>query len=238
MADKKTYYYMRLKENFFDTEEMILLESMPKGYLYSNILLKLYLKSLKDEGRLMLNRAIPYTPKMIASITRHQLSTVKNALLVFQEMGLIEVLENGAISLLNIQNHIGKTSTEADRVRAYRERIKREKAAGATALYEAGDSCTPKLEPEKEVEPGEEAEGEKERFARFWAAYPRHTGEAEARAAFASLAPSEQCLDDMLYALEQQRHFWLWEKEDGKYIPTPARWLQGRWWEDEIPGTE
>ena len=62
MADNKKYYYMRLKENFFDSSEISLLESMPDGYLYSNILLKLYLRSLRGEGRLAINN-IPYSPK-------------------------------------------------------------------------------------------------------------------------------------------------------------------------------
>ena len=53
MADGKIYYYMRLKDNFFDTNEMVVLESLQDGYLYSNILLKLYLRSLRDNGRLM-----------------------------------------------------------------------------------------------------------------------------------------------------------------------------------------
>ena len=37
MADKTKYYYLKIKENFFDSEEMKLLESMDNGYLYSNI---------------------------------------------------------------------------------------------------------------------------------------------------------------------------------------------------------
>ncbi|NWK12126.1 phage replisome organizer, partial [Clostridium cadaveris] len=36
MADNKKYYYLKLKDNFFDTDAMIVLESMPDGYLYSN----------------------------------------------------------------------------------------------------------------------------------------------------------------------------------------------------------
>lgn len=111
MADGKTYYYMRLKDNFFDTNEMVVLESLQDGYLYSNILLKLYLRSLRDNGRLMFNNAIPYNPQMIATITRHQIGTVERALKIFQEMGLIEILDSGAIYMLNIQNYIGKAST-------------------------------------------------------------------------------------------------------------------------------
>ena len=59
MADNKKYYYLKLKDNFFDTDAMIVMESMPDGHLYSNILLKLYLRSLKHEGKLMFNEFIP-----------------------------------------------------------------------------------------------------------------------------------------------------------------------------------
>lgn len=128
MADNKKYYYMRLKENFFDTNEMAILESLQDGYLYSNILLKLYLRSLRDNGRLMFNNAIPYSAQMIATITRHQVGTVERALKIFQEMGIIEILESGTIYMLGIQNYIEKTSTEADRQRDYQRRIAEEKA--------------------------------------------------------------------------------------------------------------
>ena len=126
MSDNKRYYYMRLKADFFDSDSMVLMEGMKDGYLYSNILLKLYLKSLKDNGRLMLNKKIPYSATMIASITRHQVGTVEKALQIFEELGLIEILDSGAIYMLDIQDFIGESSTEADRKRRYRERIKEE----------------------------------------------------------------------------------------------------------------
>lgn len=148
MADGKTYYYMRLKDNFFDTNEMVVLESLQDGYLYSNILLKLYLRSLRDNGRLMFNNAIPYNPQMIATITRHQIGTVERALKIFQEMGLIEILDSGAIYMLNIQNYIGKASTEADRKREYRARIEREKLLDKCPEI-CPDIPTPKIETEE-----------------------------------------------------------------------------------------
>ena len=55
MADKRKYYYLKLKESYFDDDAIVLLESMPDGILYSNILLKLYLKSLKNGGKLQLD---------------------------------------------------------------------------------------------------------------------------------------------------------------------------------------
>ena len=145
MADNKKYYYMRLNENYFDSEIQVLLESMPDGYLYSNILLKLYLKSLKNDGRLMFNEKIPYSPQMIATITRHQIGTVEKALQIFRELNIIDVIDTGAIYMLDIQNYIGKSNTEADRKRAYRKRIESEK--GHLSL-----NCPLEIEKEIEIE--------------------------------------------------------------------------------------
>lgn len=130
MSDNKRYYYLKLKESFFDSEEMIILESMQDGHLYSNILLKLYLRSLKNEGRLMFNDRIPYSPSILAQVTRHSVGVVEKALSLFKELGLVEILDNGAIYMSDIQNFIGESSTEADRKRKYRLQIENEKEKG------------------------------------------------------------------------------------------------------------
>ena len=127
MADNKKYYYLKLKENFFDSDEIIILESMEKGYLYSNILLKLYLRSLKNEGKLMFNDRIPFNTKMLAQVTRHSENEIENALQVFEDLKLVEILDNGAIFMNDIQNFIGKSSTHAERQKEYRRRIANEK---------------------------------------------------------------------------------------------------------------
>ena len=61
MCIRDRYYYLKLKENFFDSDSIVLLEDMKDGILYSNILLKMYLKSLKNGGKLQLDEHIPYT---------------------------------------------------------------------------------------------------------------------------------------------------------------------------------
>ena len=127
MSDNKKYYYMKLKENFFSDDSIVILEGMPDGYLYSNILLKLYLKSIKNNGKLVLNDYIPYSPTMLAQLTGHNVGTIEKALSIFKQLGLIDVLDNGAIYMLDIQNYIGKSSTEAYRKRLYRSKIQQEK---------------------------------------------------------------------------------------------------------------
>ncbi|MDG4813858.1 phage replisome organizer N-terminal domain-containing protein, partial [Hydrogenovibrio sp. 3SP14C1] len=79
LADNKKYYYLKLKDNFFDSDEMIVLESMPDGYIYSNILLKLYLRSLKYDGLLMFNDRIPFNSTMLAQITRCSVGDIERA---------------------------------------------------------------------------------------------------------------------------------------------------------------
>lgn len=155
MSDNKRYYYLKLKENFFDSDEMVLLESMPDGYIYSNILLKLYLRSLKHEGKLMFNDRIPFNSTMLATITRHSVGVVEKAVQIFRDLQLIDVLDNGAIYMSDIQSFIGKSSTEADRKREYRKKIeeaKRNLIIGGQVSDKCPDKTTPELEIEKDIE--------------------------------------------------------------------------------------
>jgi predicted phage replisome organizer/uncharacterized phage protein (TIGR02220 family) len=150
MADNKKYYYLKLKDNFFDSDSMIVLESMPDGYLYSNILLKLYLRSLKNEGKLMFNDRIPYNSTILAQVVRHNVGVVEKALKIFKELDLIEIMDNGAIYILDIQNFIGHSSSEADRIREYRNKVNDEK--GVQMLQQTYNKCTPEIEIELEKE--------------------------------------------------------------------------------------
>lgn len=138
MADKG-YYYLKLKEDFFDTDELRILESMENGYLYSNILLKLYLKALKNGGKLTFNEFIPYNVKMLATITGHNVDVIEKAIKIFQSMHLIEILDNGAIYMMDMQKMIGSISNEGVRKAEYRERIKLEKEQGGTNLGQCPD---------------------------------------------------------------------------------------------------
>ena len=149
MADNKKYYYLKLKENFFDSDSMVLLESMQDGILYSNILMKMYLKSLKNNGKLVLNDVIPYSTQMIATVTRHQVGTVEKAIEVFKQLGLIDVLDGGTIYMSDIELFVGQSSTEGDRKRAERLRLKQ---SDNLKIGQMSDIHPPEIEIEKEIE--------------------------------------------------------------------------------------
>ena len=160
MSDNKKYYYLKLRDNFFENDDVAILESMPDGILYSNILLKLYLRSLKNNGKLMFNDRIPYNAQMLSTITRQPVAVVEKAVGIFKEMGLIEVLDNGAIYMLDIQNFIGSSNTEADRKREYRRKIALEK--DQKLLGHLSGQVSDEHPPEKEIEIEIEKEIEKE----------------------------------------------------------------------------
>ena len=156
MSDNRKYYYLKLKENYFDDDSIVLLESMQDGVLYSNILLKLYLKSLKHGGRLQLDENIPYTAQMIATITRQQIGTVERALQIFLKLGLVEVLDSGTFYMSNIELLIGQSSTEAERKRAARLQNKA-LSAPRTSGGHLSDIRPPEIEIKREIEKGRSA---------------------------------------------------------------------------------
>lgn len=249
MSDNKKYYYLKLKENFFDSEEMIILQNMPDGYLYSDILMKLYLRSLKNAGKLMFKDLIPYTPSALAQIVRHQIGTVEKALQIFQELGLIEILDNGAIYMLDIQNFIGESSTEADRKRNYRAKIQKEIKILEQASDKCPDKSTPEIDIEKEININNNIYGQdeldqkeqekftkplwEEQFEKFYKNYPKKVKKQDVKKWFKKNKPNSELFSSMMSSLEQFRGSKDWLKEKGQYIPYPSTWLNQRRWEDE-----
>ena len=138
---------------------------------YSNILLKLYLKSLKHGGRLQLDEDIPYTAQMIATITRQQIGTVERALQIFLKLGLVEVLDSGTFYMSNIELLIGQSSTEAERKRAARLQNK-----ALSALRTNGGHLSDIRPPEIEIELEKEIEIKREiEKVRPETGHPSHT---------------------------------------------------------------
>ena len=157
MADNRKYYYLKLKESYFDDDSIVLLESMQDGILYSYILLKLYLKSLKHGGRLQLDESIPYTPQMIATITRQQIGTVERAIKIFLQLGLMEQMQDGAFYMTNIELLIGQSSTEGERKRRARQANRIALNPGGQMSAHCPDIRPPEIEKEIELEKGHAA---------------------------------------------------------------------------------
>jgi DNA-binding PadR family transcriptional regulator len=76
-----------------------------------------------------------------------------------------------------------------------------------------------------------------ELFEKFWKAYPNKVAKKYAKSFFIKLKPTEELVERMIKAIEEQKNTEKWRKDNGQYIPNPSTWLnQGRW-EDVPMGT-
>lgn len=71
-------------------------------------------------------------------------------------------------------------------------------------------------------------------FENFWSVYPKRKSKADAQKAWKKIEPDEQLqqtiIDAVLLATKSDQ----WQSDNGKYIPYPATWLNGKRWNDEV----
>ena len=156
MSDNKKYYYIKLKDNYFDQDNIKVLESMKNGHTYSLILIKMYLRASKYNGRLMMTQAIPYEPDnidILAGVLGHDVDHVKETIRLAVNLDLITIIDGREIWMTEIQNFIGQSSSEADRIRDYRRRLGGESLPPPEeADVQMYDKCTPEIERELEID--------------------------------------------------------------------------------------
>jgi hypothetical protein len=74
-------------------------------------------------------------------------------------------------------------------------------------------------------------------FDAFWDAYPKKENEDQAWRVWQTLAPNTGLLATMIAALDWQTTQPKWQREGGRFIPMPAKWLRDRRWTDQPPTT-
>lgn len=116
----KRYFWLKLHQDFFNRDEIRIIESQPNGKDYIIFYLKLMLKSINDNGRLLFRDTIPYTPEMLASITQTSVDTVRVAIDAFTKLGLITLLDDGALFMQEVQKLVGSETPDAERMRLKR----------------------------------------------------------------------------------------------------------------------
>ena len=103
MSDIK---WIKIITDIFDDEKILLIEEMPDSDAIIVIWFKLLCLAGKqnNSGVFVMNDKIPYTEKMLATIFRRKESTVHLALQVFEQFGMIQIV-NGAITIPNWGKH-------------------------------------------------------------------------------------------------------------------------------------
>lgn len=137
---KKRYFWLQLKEDFFDDDTMAYIEEQPNGTEYALIYLKMCLKSLKLNGylkRVVGSTMIPYDITTMAKLVNSNVDTVRVAMKLFESIGLVKVLDSGEIYMSQIKEMIG-SETEA----AKQKRIERAKKEVATLSQDSRKNVT------------------------------------------------------------------------------------------------
>ena len=154
-TNNKKYYWLKLKEDFFEDDTINWIEEQENGKEYCLFYLKLCLKSLKTNGILIRNvgqMLIPYDVKKLAEITNTPADTVRVAMEVFKNIGLIQILENGEIYMAQLKNMVGSETSKAQLMRNKRARDKEAKLAAGNNVTKALPNCYTEIEKEKEKE--------------------------------------------------------------------------------------
>lgn len=70
------------------------------------------------------------------------------------------------------------------------------------------------------------------RFDEFWNAYPKKVGKQYALKAWRKIKPTAELHETIMQAVDTQKHSEQWRRDNGRYIPNPATWLNGGYWEN------
>lgn len=159
MADTKKYYWLKLDVNFFDKEEIRLIEGMPNGKDYIIFYMKLLLKGANTDGKLMFRNVIPYTVEMLSNVTNTNPDTVRTATDLFVQLNMMERLDDGALFMLETSNMVGSETIFAKKKREYR--LKKDIEKKALTLKDNSKTKKDIVRQEKELDLDKEIEKDK-----------------------------------------------------------------------------
>lgn len=121
MADKR-YYWLKLKEDYFNSPKIKKLRKIAGGDTYTIIYLKMQLLSISNNGIIQFEQIEPTIQEELALKLDEDIENVGVTLNYLQTQGLIEVNENNEFLLLEASNCIGSECESAERVRLFRKR--------------------------------------------------------------------------------------------------------------------
>lgn len=131
-TENKRFYWIKLRENFFQQETIDWLMEQENGSAYIVLYLKLCLMTANTSGELIRtigDMTIPYEPKKISQKTGFDIDTVNVALSLFRHLGLVEETREGIQILPEVKNMVGSESASAIRMRKCRKKEKEAKKA-------------------------------------------------------------------------------------------------------------
>lgn len=167
MATGKRYYWIKLKDSFMSSDEIDYLMSQPDGANYVVLYQMLCLKTINTNGCLVSKigeMLIPYDAEKIQRECKwFPLSTVRLALTVYKQIGLIFENLDGTLSISDYQNMIGSETDWAAKNRKIRSNAaNKELQAGHDTGHTTGHNVSTdggeNVPTEKEIEKDKDIE--------------------------------------------------------------------------------
>lgn len=171
MSDSKKYYWLKLQKTFFSDKKMKKMRLIAGGEIYTIIYLKLLLESLDNGGLIEFENICDNPAEELSLMIDETAYNIKACLVILEKLKLCEYNDN-FISFNDIEKMVGSSTTEADRLKAYREKqklLKVQKSTDDVHSYEnrtqSEQQSYPEIEREKDKEKDTDTEREKELLA-------------------------------------------------------------------------
>lgn len=129
-----TVKWIKLSVNMFDDEKIKLIKTMPEGHKIIVIWVQLLCLAGKtnDGGLVYMGQNLSYTDEMLATILDMQINVIRVAIQALEQLGMIEVKEDGRIDILSWNKHqniegldrIKRQDADRQRVYYYRTKLK------------------------------------------------------------------------------------------------------------------
>ena len=160
MATGKRFYWIKLKDSFMSSDEIDYLMSQPDGANYVVLYQMLCLKTINTGGCLVSQigeMLIPYDAEKIQRECKwFPLSTVRVALSVYKQIGLIFESPDGILTISNYSDIVGSETDYSAQKRLQRENRRRQIPVKGADNNE--DNNVDNVHTEKEIEKDKEIE--------------------------------------------------------------------------------
>lgn len=158
MATGKRFYWIKLKDSFMSSDEIDYLMSQPDGANYVVLYQMLCLKTINTNGCLVSKigeMLIPYDAEKIQRECKwFSLATVRVALEVYKQIGLIYEDKDGVLVLANYSDIVGSETDYSAQKRLQRENRRRQLPPKCADSNE--DNNVDNVHTEKEIETDKE----------------------------------------------------------------------------------
>jgi len=152
----KRYYWLKLKEDFFEQRVIKKLRKIAGGDTYTIIYLKLQLLAMKNDGKLVFENVEDDFASEMALELDEDVENVKVTLMYLEKNNLIETISNEEYFLPEVLAVTGSETASAIRVREHREKKKALQCNNNVItkkqdVIEVKQECSVEKEKEKEI---------------------------------------------------------------------------------------